>query len=338
MANRLLRDWTDSETMENLSVYGERLFTRLIMKADDFGVFPANVKLLKSYLFPLLASSIKDSEIDTWLNECINCGLIIKYQAKDKWYLQIRDFGQRLRVKQSKYPLPDDHDSDSFEKNKFGYIYFIGVSLDSPVKIGFSLNPWARLKEVSTGNHEKLEVLLTFKASKKFESELHNAFSEFNIKNEWFQLPEDIISVFVDSLKQTDNVVDLLRSNIDLLRINNEPPELEEKRIEEKVKGPNTNYFLDKSEAFTDLKCDDLYIDECHRVLTGRGWLSSDKVDVVAVISYFLNGKADLKKPRDDIRKHFKNWIIQADLKNLETYASVFKKSQQNGRSTGQAA
>lgn len=112
-------------------------------------------------------------------------------------------------------------------------------------------------------------------------------------------------------------------------------PELEtEVETEVKVKGTSEVYFLDKQTAFESLRDDDLYMDECHRTLTGKNWISSDKVDVVAILSYFLNGKADLKKPRDDIRKHFKNWIIREEIKNLQVYAMVFKNSQ-NGRATG---
>ena len=37
MPNRILRDWTDSERVNALTVQGERFFVRLIMKVDDYG-------------------------------------------------------------------------------------------------------------------------------------------------------------------------------------------------------------------------------------------------------------------------------------------------------------
>jgi len=37
MPNRILRDWTDSDRVNSLSAEAERLFIRLIMKADDYG-------------------------------------------------------------------------------------------------------------------------------------------------------------------------------------------------------------------------------------------------------------------------------------------------------------
>ena len=53
MPNRVLRDWTNSDKINSVSVHAERFFTRLIMQADDFGRFHASPRLLSSYLFPL---------------------------------------------------------------------------------------------------------------------------------------------------------------------------------------------------------------------------------------------------------------------------------------------
>ena len=52
MPNRILRDWTDSEPVNSLSVHAERLFVRLIMKADDYGRLTDHPKLLRAMLFP----------------------------------------------------------------------------------------------------------------------------------------------------------------------------------------------------------------------------------------------------------------------------------------------
>lgn len=102
MPNRILRDWTDSEPVNELSAEAERFFTRLIMKADDFGFFHANPKLLSSALFPLKEISLSD--IESWVNECHVNGLILKYENSGKRYLQIIDFKQRLRTMVSKFP------------------------------------------------------------------------------------------------------------------------------------------------------------------------------------------------------------------------------------------
>jgi hypothetical protein len=78
------------------------------MCVDDFGCFSANVKLIKSSLFPLITDEIEDDEIIKWLRDCKNAGLILFYEVNGKHYLQINDFKQRLRQARKKYPLPID--------------------------------------------------------------------------------------------------------------------------------------------------------------------------------------------------------------------------------------
>jgi hypothetical protein len=116
MPNRVLRDWTDSETMNNITSQAERFFTRLIMKADDFGCFHANPKLLKAALFPL-NDEIRDINLSKWLNECAKAGLVQVYKVEGKTFLQIIDFGQRLRQSRSKFPQPHEADPLTIDSN-----------------------------------------------------------------------------------------------------------------------------------------------------------------------------------------------------------------------------
>lgn len=104
MANRVLRDWTTSEKMDVLSLGAEVFFTRLIMRADDYGSFHAHPKLIKSALFPLKDYTIK--QIEGWLNECIDAGLIGTYQVEEKAYIRIINFGQRLQNMRNAFPAP----------------------------------------------------------------------------------------------------------------------------------------------------------------------------------------------------------------------------------------
>jgi hypothetical protein len=107
MANRVIRDWTTSEVMESLSSDGEVLFTRLIMKADDFGSYYANPKLLKAGLFPL--KDISFSKIDILVRECESAGLLFRYTVDGKEYIRINNFGQRLRNMRNAFPHPKDN-------------------------------------------------------------------------------------------------------------------------------------------------------------------------------------------------------------------------------------
>ena len=105
MPERMLRDWTDSEAVDKISWQAECLFVRLIMKADDFGRYHGNPKLLRSLLFPL-KDGLRDADISRWIAECETAGLLRVYTDKvsGKPFIEIRKFGQRLRTKKARFP------------------------------------------------------------------------------------------------------------------------------------------------------------------------------------------------------------------------------------------
>jgi hypothetical protein len=106
MPKRMLRDWTDSVPVNRLTANAERLFIRLIMRADDYGCFTANTKLIRSLCFPLLTDRIRESDISRWLAECEQAGLIAFYGSADRPLLAIRNFGQRLKNSRRHYDAP----------------------------------------------------------------------------------------------------------------------------------------------------------------------------------------------------------------------------------------
>lgn len=113
MANRVIRDWTDSDKVNALSFEAEVFFTRLFMKADDFGSFYSDPRILRTNLFPLRVDTVTDKEVASWLQECVGNGLIMLYEVAGKFYLRIVNFGQRLRAMKGKFPAPLTNDSDS---------------------------------------------------------------------------------------------------------------------------------------------------------------------------------------------------------------------------------
>ena len=50
MPDRILRDTTDSERVNSVSINAELMMYRLFMKADDFGSYYANPKLIKKFI------------------------------------------------------------------------------------------------------------------------------------------------------------------------------------------------------------------------------------------------------------------------------------------------
>ena len=106
MPNRILRDYTDSLAVDQLDWLGECMFVRLIQKADDYGRFHGNPTLVRSLLFPL-KNGLRDSDISARLTACEKAGLIRVYESSGKPFVEIVNFGQRLKAStRSKYPEP----------------------------------------------------------------------------------------------------------------------------------------------------------------------------------------------------------------------------------------
>ena len=112
MPNRILRDYTDSESMAAISAQSERLFIRLIQKADDYGNYHANPALIRSGCFPLMLDTVREADISRDLAACEKAGLIALYEASEKKFLNIKNFNQRMRNSRPKYPLPSWQQND----------------------------------------------------------------------------------------------------------------------------------------------------------------------------------------------------------------------------------
>jgi len=121
MPNRIIKESIcTSEEINSLSTEAENLFYRLMVRADDFGCYYGNVKIIKNTCYPLKSDDIKDNHLVSWLNELINVGLVFLYTANDgKQYLKITKWEkhQQKRAKRSKFPIPDDSDIDTISND-----------------------------------------------------------------------------------------------------------------------------------------------------------------------------------------------------------------------------
>lgn len=107
MPNRIVREGLiDSEPFNALSWQAQTLFVRIMLKADDFGRYTSEPKLLRPHLFPLLLNNVQESDIQIWLDECESMGLLQQYSVDGKRYVSIPKFGQRTRADKSKFPAP----------------------------------------------------------------------------------------------------------------------------------------------------------------------------------------------------------------------------------------
>jgi hypothetical protein len=113
MPNRILRDWSDSYRFDGISSDAECLFIRLIMKADDFGGFHGDARIVDSICFPLGTKT----NVARSLNELEARELVTFYHHAGRRYLTIANFGQRLRHTTRKFPDPSTSDGVQFGGN-----------------------------------------------------------------------------------------------------------------------------------------------------------------------------------------------------------------------------
>jgi len=114
MPSRILKESIcTSENLASISAEAEVLFYRLIVKADDFGLYHGNPKIIASLLFPLSVPT--ERKVASWLSELCKAGLVATYTAPEdgKKYLKLLswDKHQNRRAMKSKFPLPSELDN-----------------------------------------------------------------------------------------------------------------------------------------------------------------------------------------------------------------------------------
>ena len=108
MPNRIVREGIlASERINALSPNAELFYRRLMSVVDDFGRYTANPTLLRAACYPLKLDSVKEDSIKKHLAECVDAGLIVLYTVAAKVFLELQDFRQQVRSKESKYPAKD---------------------------------------------------------------------------------------------------------------------------------------------------------------------------------------------------------------------------------------
>ena len=110
MPTRIVREGIlTSERVNALTPNAELFYRRVMSVVDDFGRYSANLTLLRASCYPLKLDSVKEDSIKKHLTECADAGLIVLYTVADKAFLELQDFRQQVRAKDSKYPAPDAH-------------------------------------------------------------------------------------------------------------------------------------------------------------------------------------------------------------------------------------
>ena len=108
MPNRILKESIcTNEQIDKLSQFDEIVFYRLIVNADDYGIFDGRPSILRSRLFPL--KDIRNSQIENAIHNLASVELVSTYEVDGKPFVRLLGWerNQQMRARKSKYPGPD---------------------------------------------------------------------------------------------------------------------------------------------------------------------------------------------------------------------------------------
>lgn len=108
MPNRILREGIlTSARVAKLGWAEEVFYRRLMSVVDDFGRYYADPGMLRAACYPRLLNKVSDSDVGKWLASCATAALVRVYEAEDsERYLELLNFNQQMRAKNSKFPHP----------------------------------------------------------------------------------------------------------------------------------------------------------------------------------------------------------------------------------------
>lgn len=108
--NRIIKPefWLDDEIAKNMDAWGRLFYIGLWNHVEDSGIIPWNSARLKVMIFPW-DDDITEAHLDYYINQLIQLGKIIPYEANGKAYLWLKRFLDHQKIdkpSRSKYPLP----------------------------------------------------------------------------------------------------------------------------------------------------------------------------------------------------------------------------------------
>ncbi len=78
----------------------------------------------------------------------------------------------------------------------YSFVYFIQQGADGPVKIGIAANPEKRLRQLQSGNPDRLYVRAIVRTAEpdRLEKDLHGRFGQHRMGGEWFHPTADLMA------------------------------------------------------------------------------------------------------------------------------------------------
>lgn len=94
-------------------------------------------------------------------------------------------------------------------------VYLMQSEASGYYKIGVSINPAKRVKQLQTGNAEKITLIQTFESEIPFvvEKAVKNFFSPNHVHGEWFSLTLEQEMSFKNQCESIEKNIKLLREN-----------------------------------------------------------------------------------------------------------------------------
>lgn len=96
-----------------------------------------------------------------------------------------------------------------------GYVYLIEDVDNNRYKIGVTKNLEKRIRNLQTGNSNKIVLIESYKTEYPFrlETMLHTHFKQFHHYNEWYELDVDSVEKFIELCESFNNIIISLKDN-----------------------------------------------------------------------------------------------------------------------------
>jgi len=168
-------------------------------KGISFGIWRSQDKL-NSFKNDRRFMSILENEINKW-----------SWRKDDpRWTEYWNKKNEVVRVERLRKEIDcrakveKDSDSKGKKPRYKGYIYFIQGQLGGAIKIGYSVNPQRRLKELQTGYPDTLRILVMIPGNEYTEKIFYRQFEGSRLNGEWFR-PDDCVMDKINELKRKHN-------------------------------------------------------------------------------------------------------------------------------------
>lgn len=173
-------EWLEDERLALASANARVMSIGLILLADDFGNGRAHPALLRSRVLPLASREELFralAELEGWF--------VSIYEQGGQQYFSIRNWGKHQRVDKPGKPRvpPPGGPPEPRREPPIRTAYFARGRTTGLIKIGSSIDPVARLVDLSRQSPETFELL----AVGGVESELHAELAADRVHGEWFR-------------------------------------------------------------------------------------------------------------------------------------------------------